>query len=203
MSAPEIIKKPDGLIDRRILVANLMHDRSDDLLVVAGLGSPCYDLMAAGDHPLNFYLWGAMGGAVPMAIGLAAAQPTKRVLALTGDGEVLMGLTGLAAAGAEGLDNLVVIVLDNGRYGETGQQLTHTARGVDLVQTAVGLGFKSTRRIDSTEEATELRDWMQSVQGPAFAAVHISPEAAGMSLPPQDGAFLKTRFREYLGMPPR
>ena len=203
MSAPEVLKKADGLIDRRVFVANLMHGRSDDLLVVAGLGSPCYDLMAAGDHPLNFYLWGAMGGAVPMAVGLAAAQPSKRVLALTGDGEVLMGLTGLATAGAEGLQNIVVIVLDNGGYGETGQQLTHTARGVDLVQTAVGLGFKSTRRVDTIEEASELRDWMRTVQGPAFAAVHISPEAAGMSLPPQDGTFLKTRFRERLGIPPR
>jgi thiamine pyrophosphate-dependent acetolactate synthase large subunit-like protein len=203
MSAPEVLKKADGLIDRRVFVANLMHGRSDDLLVVAGLGSPCYDLMAAGDHPLNFYLWGAMGGAVPMAVGLAAAQPSKRVLALTGDGEVLMGLTGLATAGAEGLQNIVVIVLDNGRYGETGQQLTHTARGVDLVQTAVGLGFKSTRRVDTIEEASELRDWLRTVQGPAFAAVHISPEAAGMSLPPQDGTFLKTRFRERLGIPPR
>lgn len=199
----QITTKPDGLIDRRPFVADLMQDRGDGLLVVAGLGSPCYDLMAAGDHPLNFYLWGAMGGAVPMAIGIAGAQPEKRVLALTGDGEVLMGLTGLAAAGAEGLENLVVIVLDNERYGETGQQTTHTARGVDLAQTAVGLGFKAVRSVRSVEEAAELRDWMMTIQGPAFAVVKISPEAPGMTLPPQDGVYLKTRFRERLGMPPR
>ena len=112
--------KPDGLIDRRTFVDHLVANRGDDLCIVAGLGSPCYDLKAAGDHPLNFYLYGAMGGAVPMAMGLAAAQPEKRVMALTGDGEVLMGLTGLAAAGAEGLENLIVVVLDNERYGETG-----------------------------------------------------------------------------------
>ncbi len=199
----EIATRPDGLIDRRTFVKHLMQDRSDSLMIVAGLGSPCYDLMAAGDHPLNFYLWGAMGGAVPMALGLAAAQPTKRALALTGDGEVLMGLTGLAAAGAEGLENLVVIVLDNERYGETGQQRTATGRGVDLAQTAIGFGYKSVRDVRTPAEAAELRDWAMTVRGPAFAVVKISPEAAGMELPPQDGVHLKNRFRDRLGMQPR
>ncbi|MGZ0189383.1 MAG: thiamine pyrophosphate-dependent enzyme [Alphaproteobacteria bacterium] len=198
----EITTKADGLIDRRTFVKNLLADRKDDLLIVAGLGSPCYDLMSAGDHPLNFYLWGAMGGAVPMTMGLAAAQPSKRVLTLTGDGEVLMGLTGLAAAGAEGLQNMVVIVLDNERYGETGQQTTHTARGVDLVQTGIGLGYKSVRDVRSPEEAAELREWAMTVTGPALAVVKISPEAPGMELPPQDGVHLKNRFRDRLGMPP-
>lgn len=199
----EITLKADGLIDRRTFVPALLEGRTDDLMVVAGLGSPCYDLMAAGDHPLNFYLWGAMGGAVPMALGLAGAQPTKRVLALTGDGEVLMGLTGLAAAGAEGLENLVVIILDNERYGETGQQKTHTARGVDLVQTAIGFGYKAVRDIRSVAEAAELKDWLATVTGPACAVVKISPDAPGMTLPPQDGVHLKNRFRDRLGMPPK
>jgi len=199
----DISTRPDGLIDRRSFVGHLLQDRSDDLLIVAGLGSPCYDLMAHGDHPLNFYLWGAMGGAVPMALGLAGAQPSKRVLALTGDGEALMGLTGVAAAGAEGLENLVVIVLDNERYGETGQQLTHTARGVNLAQAATGFGYRAVRDVRSVEEAAELREWTMTVQGPALAAVKISPDAAGMTLPPQDGVYLKSRFRDRLGMPPR
>ncbi len=198
-----IATKADGLIDRRPFVKHLLDGRGDDVLVVAGLGSPCYDLMGAGDHPLNFYLWGAMGGAVPMALGLAGAQPSKRVLCLTGDGEVLMGLTGLAAAGAEGLENLVVIVLDNERYGETGQQLTHTARGVNLAQAGTGFGYKSVRDVRSPEEAAELREWMMTVRGPGLAVVKVSPEAPGMELPPQDGVYLKTRFRERLGMPAR
>jgi len=198
-----ITTKPDGMIDRRSFVAHLLDGRTDDLLIVAGLGSPCYDLMAVGDHPLNFYLWGAMGGAVPMALGLAGARPEKRVLALTGDGEALMGLTGVAAAGAEGLENLVVIVLDNERYGETGQQLTHTARGVDLAQAATGFGYRAIRNVRAPAEAEELREWTMTVRGPAFAAVKISPDAGGMLLPPQDGAYLKTRFRDRLGMPPR
>lgn len=196
--------KPDGLIDRRTFVAHLLADRGDDLCVVGGLGSPCYDMKAAGDHPLNFYLYGAMGGAVPMAMGLAAAQPEKRVMALTGDGEVLMGLTGLAAAGAEGLENLIVVILDNERYGETGQQTTHTARGVNLAQTAIGLGYKSVRDIRSADEAAELQEWAMTVRGPACAVVKISPDAAGMALPPQDGVYLKHRFRErLLGVQPR
>jgi thiamine pyrophosphate-dependent acetolactate synthase large subunit-like protein len=196
--------KPDGLIDRRTFVDHLVANRGDDLCIVAGLGSPCYDLKAAGDHPLNFYLYGAMGGAVPMAMGLAAAQPEKRVMALTGDGEVLMGLTGLAAAGAEGLENLIVVVLDNERYGETGQQTTHTARGVNLAQTAIGLGYRAVRDIKTPDEAAELHDWIKTVQGPACAVVKISAEAAGMALPPQDGVYLKHRFRErLLGVQPR
>ena len=120
-----------AMLNRRDVVAQLLADRGEDLLVVPGLGQPCYDCFAAGDDPRTFYLWGAMGGAVPVAIGLAVAQPEKRVLVITGDGEMLMGLGSLTAAAAEGLPNLAVCVLDNERYGETGQQKTVTGRGTD------------------------------------------------------------------------
>src|SRR5207245_1177345 len=102
------------------------------LLVGAGRGSAAWDCTAAGDHPLTFPLWGAMGSACMMGLGLALAQPKRRVLVVTGDGEMLMGLGSLATVGVQRPANLAVVVLDNERYGETGLQKTHTGDGRDL-----------------------------------------------------------------------
>src|ERR1700691_3973794 len=124
------------MLDRRDLVRQLLVDRGD-LLVVSGLGSATYDVAAAGDHPLNFYLWGAMGGAAMIGLGLALARPQKRVAVLTGDGDMLMGLGSLATIGVKQPNNLAVVVLNNAHYGETGMQPSHTSAGVDL--TAVAL----------------------------------------------------------------
>src|ERR1700689_4383670 len=123
------------MLDRRDFVAALLADR-ENLLIVCGLGSATYDVAACGDHPLNFYLWGAMGGAAMIGLGLALAQPGRRVAVLTGDGEALMGLGSLATIGVKQPTNLVVIVLDNQHYGETGRQPSHTRAGVDLVAVA-------------------------------------------------------------------
>src|SRR5271169_3688880 len=121
----------DGTLNRREVAAVLLREPGD-LLVVTGLGAPSYDAGAAGDRPLNFYLWGAMGGAAMIGLGLALAQPGRRVLVITGDGEMLMGMGALASIAAMRPANLAVAVLDNGRYGETGQQPSHTALGTDL-----------------------------------------------------------------------
>ena len=126
------------MLDRRELVRRLLVDRGD-LLVVSGLGSATYDVAAAGDHPLNFYLWGAMGGTAMIGLGLALAQPQKRVAVLTGDGDMLMGFGSLATIGVKQPKNLAIVVLDNAHYGETGMQASHTHSGIDLVATALGL----------------------------------------------------------------
>ena len=126
------------MLDRRPFVARLLADRLD-LLVVTGLGSPTYDVAAAGDHPLNFYLWAGMGGAAMIGLGLALARPDRRVAVITGDGEALMGLGSLATIGAKGAGNLAIVVLDNQHYGETGMQASHTKAGVDLVRIAEGV----------------------------------------------------------------
>src|SRR5213595_418724 len=122
-------------LSRRSAVARILADRRDTL-VVTGLGSPTYDCAAVGDHPLNFYLWGAMGSAVTVGLGLALAQPKRRVLVVTGDGEMLMGLGALATVGVQQPKNLSVVVIDNEHYGETGMQATHTASGIDLAAAA-------------------------------------------------------------------
>ena len=130
-----------GRLERRAAMTTLLADRDDDLCIVPGLGSTCWDLAAAGDNDLNFYLWGAMGGAAMIGLGLAVAQPDKRVAVITGDGEMLMGLGSLATIGIQQPSNLAVIVFDNGVYGETGMQPSHTQSGVDLLKIAEGCGF--------------------------------------------------------------
>ena len=135
------------LLERRAVVPQLLADRGD-LLVVSGLGAATYDCAAAGDHALNLYLWGAMGSAAMIGLGLASAQPTRPVLVITGDGEVLMGLGSLATVGVRKPPNLAVVVLDNEHYGETGNQPTHTADGVDLAGVAAAAGFAHTFRVD-------------------------------------------------------
>src|ERR687891_2498475 len=125
---------------RREVAAALVADRGA-MLVVAGLGSTAWDVTAADDHPLNFPLWGAMGGAAAIGLGLALAQPDRRVLVVTGDGDMLMGLGSLATIAVQRPSNLAIVVFDNERYGETGMQPTHTAHGVNLAAMAHGAGF--------------------------------------------------------------
>ena len=128
------------MLERRDFVRRLLAERGD-LLVVTGLGSPTYDVAAAGDHALNFYLWGAMGGAAMIGLGLALARPDRPVAVITGDGEMLMGLGSLATIAVKRPKNLSIVVLDNRRYGETGMQASHTEAGVDLVAMARACGI--------------------------------------------------------------
>lgn len=185
-------------LSRRSAVARILADRRDTL-VVTGLGSPTYDCAAAGDHPLNFYLWGAMGSAVTVGLGLALAQPKHRVLVLTGDGEMLMGLGSLATIGVQRPANLAIVVIDNERYGETGMQTTHTAHGIDMAAMARGCGFKDSRIVTTKAGVTRLRAAIHGKKGPLFAQVKVVAEKLPLVLPPHDGVVLKDRFREALG----
>src|SRR3954464_9109285 len=129
-------------LDRREAVTALLKDRGD-LLVVTGLGSPTYDVHAAGDHDGNYYLWGAMGGAALIGLGLAQARPDRSVLVITGDGEQLMGLGGVATIGIARPQNLVIAVVDNGHFGETGMQRSHTGLGLDIAEVARSCGLEA------------------------------------------------------------
>ena len=188
-------KKP--VLERRDVVPAILKDRGDALLVT-GLGSPTYDAFAAGDHPLNFYLWGAMGGAAMIGLGLALAQPKRRVLVITGDGEMLMGLGSFATIAVERSKNLSIVVLDNQHYGETGMQPAHTGRGVDLAGMARAAGFASATTIYS---AQQLKTWipkLYSAQGPLFATIKVTTNPVPMALPLRDGTVIRHRFREAL-----
>lgn len=183
------------LLDRRQVVATLLAERGA-LLVVTGLGAPTYDVAAAGDDPRNFYLWGAMGGAAMVGLGLATAQPDRPVAVVTGDGEQLMGMGALATIGARRPANLSIVVLDNERYGETGGQLTHTAKGVNLAGVARACGFHEVLTVHTDEQVQGLRDRLQRRQGCLFAVVKVDPTDLPRVLPPRDGALLARRFRE-------
>src|SRR5215468_9875184 len=153
-----------SLLNRREAVRELLRERGE-LIVVAGLGAPAYDLAACGDAPLDFPLWGAMGGAAMVGLGLALAQPQHKVLVLTGDGEMLMGLSSLATIASQRPANLRIVVLDNERYGETGQQPTHTAMGADLAAVAAGCGFHHVRTVRQIAELDLLRQDIHSLAG--------------------------------------
>jgi len=186
-----------AVLRRRKVVEILLKNRRN-LLVVAGLGSTAWDITAAGDSPLNFPLWGAMGNAAMFGLGLALAQPRRRVLVITGDGEMLMGLGSLATIGVQQPRNLAVVVIDNERYGETGMQASHTAAGVDLAKVAQACGFKFARQVRHRAHLAALRAAIHRPAGPLFAQVKVVAEKLPLVLPPRDGALLKSRFRKAL-----
>jgi thiamine pyrophosphate-dependent acetolactate synthase large subunit-like protein len=185
------------MLDRRDFVRQLLIDRGD-LLVVPGLGSATYDVAAAGDHPLNFYLWGAMGGTAMIGLGLALARPDRRVAVLTGDGDLLMGMGSLATIGVKQPNNLAIVVLDNAHYGETGMQPSHTHAGVDLVAVALACRFRNARAVSRIEEAADVRALLHAGNGPILVNARISAEDTPRVLPLRDGHAIKQRFIEAL-----
>jgi thiamine pyrophosphate-dependent acetolactate synthase large subunit-like protein len=190
------------MLERRAAVAALLKDRMD-LLVVTGLGSPTYDVHAAGDRDDNYYLWGAMGGAALVGLGLALAQPQRRVLVLTGDGEQLMGLGGFATIAAAKPPNLSIAVIDNQHYGETGMQASHTGRGIDLAAIAGASGFATAVTLRSLDEIAAIAPGLNAeAAGPRLFVIKVSPENPPRSMPSRDAVFIKNRFRAHLGFAP-
>lgn len=185
-------------LDRRTVVKTLLTG-NDKLLLVTGLGSPSYDAMASGDRDRTYYLWGAMGGAAMMGTGIAVAQPKEAVCVLTGDGEALMGIGALATIGAQKVKNLTIVVLDNGHYGETGMQASHTGLGVDLAAVAKAAGFATAETIDTMAGVEALAKRLANPAGPAFATIRIAANDPPRVLPPRDGVHVKNRFRAALG----
>jgi len=190
-----------GNVDRRAFVARLLP-AIPGALVVSGLGSPSYDVFAAGDRDNHFYLWGGVGGAASVGLGLALAQPTRSVVVITGDGEQLMGIGSLATIGAKRPKNLTLVVLDNGHFGETGMQRSHTSLGTDLVAVARGFAFPSAFRVEKIDQADDIAAQVDARRGPTLAQVMISTAEPPRTFPPRDGGFVMNRFRAHLGFPP-
>ena len=190
----------DGLLDRREAVAGLLRNRGG-LLVVCGPGSPSYDVHSVGDFDTNFYLWGAMGGAALLGLGLPQARIDRQVLVVTGDGEQLMGLGGLATIGVARPGNLMVAVLDTERFGETGSQGSHTGRGVDLASVASGCGFVEVRTVRDLVGVEAMREALhRRADGPRLFVLKVRPVNVPRWLPPRDAVHLKNRFRAQLGL---
>ena len=183
-------------MDRRKVMAKILSQRGDTL-IVTGLGSTTYDAGTA-DHPNTFYLWGGMGAAAMMGFGLAIAQPKRRVLVLTGDGEMLMGLGALATIGAQAQGNIAIGVIDNEHYSETGMQPTHTHRGVDLAGIARSCSFKVGEIVRTEAELDEKLPILFKTPGPVFLDIKVNTQRYPMSSRLRDGAHIKNRFRENL-----
>lgn len=191
----------NGALDRREVVRELLHDRGG-LLVVTGLGSASYDVMAAGDHDLNYYLWAAMGSAAMVGLGLATARPDRPVLVLTGDGEQLMGLGALATIALRKPRNLSIVVLDNGHFGETGMQRSHTSQGIELARVAEACGFPNVAVVTDMQHVAPLRARFHARASLNFTTIKIAPVSVPRVLPPRDGVYVKNRFRQALGFKP-
>lgn len=188
----------------RQMVADRLIGKDSDLLVVAGLGGTAWDASRAGDRDYTYYLWGGMGLAASIGLGLALSQSDRRVLVLTGDGEMLMGLGSLATVARAAPNNLVIVVSDNELYGETGGQESHTAGACDLAGIARAAGISDSRTVSDQAELEELGTALSTLgidgPGPMFAVAHVPGQTSGppADLPPRDGIFLKHRFRGAL-----
>jgi thiamine pyrophosphate-dependent acetolactate synthase large subunit-like protein len=189
----------DPRLDRREAMRVLLDWRGD-LLLVTGLGSTTWDAAAVGDDDRNFYLWGAMGAAAMVGLGLAIAQPSRRVLVVTGDGEMLMGLGALATIGVQGPPNLAIAVFDNARYAETGMQASHTDHGVSLCGVARSCGIEGVYDISDTAALQEFARLVHTADRTLFARIAIRADETPRVLRSRDGVFLKNRFRGALGV---
>jgi phosphonopyruvate decarboxylase len=186
-------------IQRRPFVADLLA-RRNGALIVCGLGSPTWDCFAAGDSTEYLYSWGGMGLAVPTALGVALAQPKRRIVAITGDGEMLMGIGSLAVIGDQAPKNLAVLVLDNEKFGETGRQRGLTSGRSDLTAVAKGFGIAKTMVVTEQGAAPELAKLLFEAPGPAFAVAKIAISEDPWALPVKDGAAIAHRFRSALSV---
>ena len=185
-----------GTMDRRAVVAAMLKARGD-ALIVTGLGSSCYDI-GTEDHPNTFYLWGGMGAAAMVGLGLALAQPSRRVVVVTGDGEMLMGFGSFSTIGAKAPRNLAIVVIDNELYSETGMQPTHTQRGISLAAVAKACNFPVAETVYAESELKTAIPKIFAGNELMFYDIKVNAQRYPMSIRLRDGTHIKNRFRENL-----
>ncbi len=176
----------------------LLFTHAREAPIVASLGNPKFDLALAGDRPQNFYLWGGMGLASSVGLGLALAQPARRVIALEGDGSLLMNLGSLATIAWRAPRNYLLVVWDNASYELTGQQRTATSAGADLAGIALAAGIPRAHRVKSLAELEDALARELAQEGPAVIVARVEA-ARSPGRPPKDPVFIKDRFMAALG----
>jgi thiamine pyrophosphate-dependent acetolactate synthase large subunit-like protein len=176
------------------LVARLVKEEA----VIGGIGNNNFDLWAAGQRPQNFYMLASMGLAGPIALGVAIAQPQRRVFAIEGDGSLLMQLGFLATLARQGQKNLAMIVMDNGVYHSTGAQQTATAFGADLVAIAHGCGIAQSSWAADEADFEQLVDRALTEDGPWFIGARIDTTRA-VGTTERDAPMIRDRFMRGLG----
>jgi phosphonopyruvate decarboxylase len=185
-------------LDRREAVPALVN-RHEDFLIVAGLAGSARDIAAMTDDGNHVYaLAGAMGAAAMMGFGLALAQPERRVLVVTGDGELLMNVGALATIAVENPPNLSILCVDNGHYGETGYQKSHTSLGVDLERMAIGAGIKATRTVSREDQIADASKLIRETNGTAFVCLRVKATDPPSYRRLLDPAACRNRFRAAL-----
>jgi thiamine pyrophosphate-dependent acetolactate synthase large subunit-like protein len=176
------------------LVAKLKHEEA----VVAGIGNTNFDLFAAGHRPQNFYMLASMGLAVPIALGVAIAQPERGVIALEGDGSILMSLGCLTTVATVRPRNLTIVIMDNGLYQITGRQATATGNSTDIVAVAKGVGLANSQWVRDDKHFDELISRRFEDGGPVLLAVKID-DRPGAAQTPRDPVLIRQRFMKGLG----
>lgn len=189
----------EGRLKRRPLVARVMAARGT-ALVFTGLGAPTYDVAAAGEEPRTFHFWGAMGLAASAGLGLAMARPATRVLVITGDGEMMMGIGSLATIANVAPSNLAVLVLDNQSFGETGAQIGLTAGPTDIAGMAKGAGIADAQHVESEDQVEAMVAALYEQPGPVLRVARIAPGEDPKVLPEWDGPTQVATFRRSLGI---
>ena len=184
-------------LNRRSVISELLKERENSL-IVNGLGGTCWDVASLGDNDLNFYVWGGMGNACMIGLGLALSQPDKKVIVITGDGEMLMGIGSLATIALKQPKNLSIVVFDNELYGETGNQKTHTAYCTNLSKIAIGSGIINSSIILTQEDLLSLSSEIHLIKNLSFSVIKINQDQEEIVLPIREGAFIKSRFRRAL-----
>jgi thiamine pyrophosphate-dependent acetolactate synthase large subunit-like protein len=186
------------VLNRSVLTRRLVELLKADEAIVAGIGNNNFDLWAAGPRPQNFYMLGSMGMAAPIALGVAVAQPSRRVFALEGDGSLLMQLGALATIAALKPANLTIVVWDNGLFQITGEQKTLTSARADLVAIAKGAGLKQAEWVADEDHFATLIGRSITEPGPWFIAVKVdNSKAAGTT--ERDPAKIRLNFMKGIG----
>jgi thiamine pyrophosphate-dependent acetolactate synthase large subunit-like protein len=189
---------PAATLERSKAVPALIG-RHEDFLIIAGLGGTACDVAAVTGDAANVYsLGGAMGAACTMGLGLALARRKERVLVVTGDGELLMNLGALATIAVLDPANLAILCVDNGHYGETGWQKSHTSLGTDLEKIAAGCGIKQTRTVASEADIPEAARLLRGANSTSFVNLRVK---AGEPPPARrnfDASLMRDRFRAAL-----
>lgn len=185
---------------RSLEAMHVLHERLGDALAVSSLGTPSYLLNAAGDRPLNFYLWAAMGMASSAGLGLALAQPNRTVVVVDGDGAAVMNLNGMVTVGVRRPANLIWVILENGAFLETGGQPIATHGPADLVAIAKGCGIERAARAETPETLARLLDDAFAQPGPTLVVARVERDSV-RSLPPVDPVRVKLRFMDALAEP--